>query len=167
MQPTLTKPEKLTQTFSYCGLGGVGLEGVTVLVGLDLTSRRVPVYLALLISGNAFKEIILDVLWLSRLFINCTKKYAVRVQLRTFWLCPRFLSFSLSLPSPSQTSIWMLYFGATPSLQRFLRLKSPLGFAFEENLELIVQVLDSSGALMNTVVKQCIYTWLYINLVHS
>ena len=157
------KSQLSSEVFSHCGLGGVGLEGAEVLVGLDLTGRPVPVCLALFISGNAFKEIISE---LSRLFIRGTKKRAVRVQLRTFWPCRQFLSFSLSLPSPGHTSIWMLYFGAIPWLQRFLRLKSPLGFVFGGNLGLIVQGLGSSGALMNTVVKQAIYTWLYIKVVH-
>ena len=53
MQPTVTKLEKPSQMFSYCGLGGVGLEGVEVLVGLGLTGRQARVYLALLKTGDA------------------------------------------------------------------------------------------------------------------
>jgi hypothetical protein len=40
-----------------------------------------------------------------------------------------------------------------------------LDIVFVEKLELTVQGLGSSGALMNNVVKQGIYTWLYINVV--
>ena len=53
MQPTLAKPESPSQVFSHCGLGGVDLEGVEVLVGLGLTGRQARVYLALLKKGDA------------------------------------------------------------------------------------------------------------------
>ena len=39
--------------FNHCGLGGVGLEEVGVLVGLGLTGRQARVYLALIKAGDA------------------------------------------------------------------------------------------------------------------
>jgi sugar-specific transcriptional regulator TrmB len=41
-----------------------------------------------------------------------------------------------------------------------------LGIAFVGKLGLSALGFGSSGALMNTIVKQCINTWLYINVVH-
>jgi len=150
MQSTLTNSERPPQILSGCGLGGVGLEGVAVLVSLNPAGGQK------------------HVSWgLRALFFSSTKKGAVRVQLHTFWLCPQFLSIPLSLLSLGRRGIWMLCFGVVLWLWRFLRLRSLLGFVFGGNLELTVRVLGSSGALMNTVVKQRIYTWLYINLVHS
>lgn len=54
MQKPLTKP-LITSThkaFSHSGLGGVGLDGVEVLVGLGLTGRQARVYLVLLKTGG-------------------------------------------------------------------------------------------------------------------
>jgi len=163
MQPIL-KPEKPSQILSGCDLGGVGLEGAGALLGLGPADRQVLVYLAFLNSGDASKEIISR---FGRLIISSTKKGSARVQLRTFLPCPQFLSIPLFLLSLGRRGIWMLCFGVVLWLWRFLRLRSLLGFVFGGNLGLTVRVLGSSGALMNTVVKQRIYTWLYINLVHS
>jgi len=50
MQPTLTKPERVTSVFCS-GSGGHSLEGVEVLSGLGLSGRQARVYLALLKAG--------------------------------------------------------------------------------------------------------------------
>ncbi len=66
MQPTLTKPERPAQLFGHCGLGGVGLEGVEVLVGLGLTGRQARVYLAVLKLGGGKVKAIADLSLVSR-----------------------------------------------------------------------------------------------------
>ncbi len=53
MKPALTKPERITQTFGYCGLEGVG-----VLVGLGLSERQARVYLSLLKAGCAKARVV-------------------------------------------------------------------------------------------------------------
>ena len=58
MQTALTKPHGSPQVFSGCGLGGVGLEGVEVLVGLGLSGRQARVYLALLKAGDAKAQVV-------------------------------------------------------------------------------------------------------------
>ena len=51
--PSLMKHQDSLQAFNHCGLGGVGLEEVEVLVGLGLSGRQARVYLALLKVGDA------------------------------------------------------------------------------------------------------------------
>lgn len=58
MQSKLTILQDSYQTFNHCGLGGIGLEGVEVLVGLGLTDRQARVYLALhKLGGGKVKAI--------------------------------------------------------------------------------------------------------------
>jgi hypothetical protein len=166
MQPTLTKPERSLQVYSGCGLGGVGLVGVEVLVGLGLSGGLVSVRTALCGLGVVFTEVIWGVLWFSRPFLGCARGCLVRVQLCTFWLCRWFLRFLLFGLLPKRAGIWRLCCGVNRFQWPLLRLRNLLGVVCLGSLELVVLGLGSSGALMNTVVKQPIYIWLYINLVH-
>ncbi len=60
MQKPPTKPRitATPQAFSHCGLGGVGLEGVGVLVGLGLSERQTRVYLSLLKAGGGGARVV-------------------------------------------------------------------------------------------------------------
>jgi sugar-specific transcriptional regulator TrmB len=51
MKTKLTNQQETSQVFRHRGLGEVGLEGATVLVGLGLSERQARVYLALLKAG--------------------------------------------------------------------------------------------------------------------
>ncbi len=58
--------QKPSQLFSGCGLGGVGLVGVEVLVGLGLSGRQARVYLAALRLGGGRVQAIADLSLVSR-----------------------------------------------------------------------------------------------------
>ncbi len=59
-------PLKPIQAFNHCGLGGVGLVGVGVLVGLGLSGRQARVYLAALKLGGGRVQAIADLSLVSR-----------------------------------------------------------------------------------------------------
>jgi len=66
MQSKVTKLQESSQTFSYCGLGGIGLEDVRILTDLGLTGRQARVYLALLKTGGGKAKAVADVSLVNR-----------------------------------------------------------------------------------------------------
>jgi sugar-specific transcriptional regulator TrmB len=66
MQSRLTNLHGNAHAFNLSGLGGIGLEGVQVLVGLGLSGRQARVYLAALKLGNGKVQAIADLSLVSR-----------------------------------------------------------------------------------------------------
>jgi sugar-specific transcriptional regulator TrmB len=105
MQPTLTKPERLPQAFSRCGLGGVGLEGVEVLAGLGLTGRQARAYLALLRAGDAKARVVASVAGVPR-----QEVYGLLLELQQLGLVRQNLTVPVSYAAtPLSEAVKMLF----------------------------------------------------------
>ena len=113
MQTHLTKSSPASQAFILCGLGGVGLVGVEVLVGLGLTRRQARVYLSLLKACNSKIQTIAGPSLVHRQEI-----YRVLDSLMQMGLVQRNVSVPITYtPTPIEEAIKMLLQQKTSQLE--------------------------------------------------